>query len=107
MLIVRSLRSKARYEHALEKKGLDEKGYIVDAIVAGVFLTGYSSVLLKSNNGPAMLQVLAAARKRLKEDNLEIVLVRNWIPYDSQSNVGAEIDCKSLRGQVGVMWELP
>ena len=104
MLIVRNLRSKAFFAHAVEKKGLDEKGYIVDAFVADMLWTGYSKVLLKSNNEPAMLQVLAEARKRLKEEKLEIVLDENSIPYDSQSNGGAEIGCKLLRGQVGAMW---
>ena len=55
-------------------------------------------MLLKSDNGPAMLQVLVEARKR-QEEKLEIVVDENSIPYDSQSNGGAEIGCKLLRGQ--------
>ena len=43
-LIVRDLRSKALLAHAVEKKSLGEKGYIVDAIVADVLWTGYSKV---------------------------------------------------------------
>ena len=71
VLIVRDLISKALFAYAVEKKGLDEKGYIVDAIVADVLWTGYSKVILKSDHEAAMLQVLAEARKWLKEEKFE------------------------------------
>ena len=50
VLIVRDLRSKAVFAHAVENEGLDAKGYIVDAIVANVLWTGYSKVLLNSDS---------------------------------------------------------
>ena len=103
MLIVRDLRPNAFFAHAVEKKGLDDKGYIVDAIVADVVWTGCSKVLPKSDNEAAMIQVLADARKRLKEEKLEIFLDENSTPCDSQSNEGAEIGCELLRGKVVAM----
>ena len=51
-------------------------------------------MLLKSDTETAMLQILAEARTRLKEEQLEIVLDENSIPYDSQSKGGAENGCK-------------
>ena len=76
-LIVRDLRSKAPIAHAVEKMGLDEKGYTVDAVVADMCWTGCLKVLIKSDNETAMLRVLARARKQLKDERLEIVLDAN------------------------------
>ena len=77
------------FAHAVENKGLDEKGYIVDAIVADALWNGYSNVPLKSVNEAAMPQVLVEARERLKEEKLVIVVHENSILYDSQNNGGA------------------
>ena len=71
----------------------------MDAIVADMLWTGDSEVLLKSANEPAMLQLLAEALKRLKEEKLEIAYDEKSIPYDSQSNGEAEMvaSCYGVR----------
>ena len=53
MLVVRDNRSKAVFAHVVPAKGIDEKGFSVDALVSDVKWLGYSKVTLKSDNEPA------------------------------------------------------
>ena len=61
VLVVRDMKSKA------------EHGYAVEAVVVDVLWMGYSRLILKSDNEPAILKVVEGVRKRLKQEKLEIV----------------------------------
>ena len=58
MLVVRDLKSKAVFAHAVVAKAVDEKGLIIDTIVKDIVWIGYSRVILKLDNWPAIVKVL-------------------------------------------------
>ena len=93
VLVVRDLKSKSLFAHCVERKGPDDAGYIVDAIVADVLWTGHSRVILKSDNEPSIVAVAEEVKRRLRIEKLELVAGENSIPYDSQSNGGVEVGC--------------
>ena len=66
MLVVKDSKSRSVFAHAVPQKGLDDKGFAVDTVVSDVLWLGYSKVLLKSDNEPAMVKVLKEAIVRLK-----------------------------------------
>ena len=58
MLVVRDNKSKAVFAHVVPTKGIDEKGFSVDALVSDVKWLGYNKVTLKSDNEPAIVKLL-------------------------------------------------
>ena len=50
-----------RYSLMLPRKGIDDKRYAVDKVVEDVLWLGYSKVLLKSENEPAIVKLLKEA----------------------------------------------
>mgnify|MGYP000128776167 CR=1 FL=1 len=58
VLVVRDDKSKVVFGHVIPRKGLDEKGFSVDCLVEDIKWLGYSKVVLKNDNGPALLLYL-------------------------------------------------
>ena len=58
MLIVKDSLSKSVFAHAVPKKGIDEKRFAVDMVVQDCLWLGYSKILLKSDNAPAIVALL-------------------------------------------------
>ena len=58
ILVVRDMKSKSIFAHAVKCKGSDEDGYAVQCLVDDVKWLGYSKVILKSDNGAAILALL-------------------------------------------------
>ena len=58
LLVVNDTTRKAVFAHAVPRKGIDEKRFSVDMVVADVLWLGYSKVLLKSDNEPAIVKLL-------------------------------------------------
>ena len=73
VLVVRDMRSKAVFAHAVETKGDDEAGFAVRCVVDDVAYLGYSRVILKSDNEPAIVHLLREALKRLRVEGLDQV----------------------------------
>ena len=61
VLVVRDSRSKSVFAHVVPAKGVDERGFSVDALVDDVKWLGYVKVTLKSDNEPAIVKLLAEA----------------------------------------------
>ena len=55
--IVKDSLSRAVFAHAVPQKGVDAKRYAVDIIVDYVLWLGYSKVILKSDDGPAIIKL--------------------------------------------------
>ena len=70
ILGVRDLLSKAVFGHVVQKKGLHKKGFAVDTIVVGIKSLGYTKVMLKSDNEPAILKLLAGSLRGLQINGL-------------------------------------
>ena len=58
VLVVCDSKSKATFAHGVPAKGLDDKGFIVRCIADDVAWLGYSRVVLKSDNEPAIVAFL-------------------------------------------------
>ena len=56
ILVVRESESKSVFAHVVPTKGVDEKGFSVDALVDDVKWLGYTKVTLKSDNEPAIVK---------------------------------------------------
>ena len=100
ILVVRDLRSKALFAHAVAAKGADADGYAVDAVVKDVLWLGYSRVILKSDNEPAIVRLLRESLKALRVEGLDQAGEEHPPPYDPQANGGAEIRVKLVKGQL-------
>ena len=66
LLIARDDKSKAVFAHSIPSKGLDEKGFSVDSLVSDVKWLGYSKLILKSDNEPAIVKLLSEALRELR-----------------------------------------
>ena len=98
VLVVRCFKSKALFAHAVPAKGVDEAGYVVDCVVQDILWLGYSKVILKCDNEPAILKLLAETLKVLKVEGLDQACEEHPVPYDSKSNGGIEVGCRLVRG---------
>ena len=56
VLVVRDLKSRSCFAHAVPQKGIDESGFVVNCIVEYIAWLGYSRVILKSDNEPAFFR---------------------------------------------------
>ena len=71
LLVVKDTKSKAVFAHAFPQKGIDEKRFSVDMVVADVLWLGYSKVLLKSDNEPAIVKLLKESLATLKVSGVD------------------------------------
>lgn len=103
VLVVRDMRSKALFAHAVAVKGPDADGFAVQCIVEDVLWLGYPRVILKSDNEPAIVRHLKESLKALRVEGLEQAAEEHPPPYDPQSNGGIEIGVKLVKGHLKAM----
>ena len=99
-ILVRDHNSKAISDHVVPCKGPDEEGYVVDLIADDVSWLGYKHMILETDNGFALVslvkEVIAAIHHRGSgETKAEH---ETSAAYDSQSNGGAEVGVRNVRG---------
>ena len=102
VLVVRDTKSKCLFAHGVPQKGVDEGRFAVSALVDDIKWMGYSKLLLKSDNEPAIVALLREALKALRVEGVEQVSAENPPPYDPQSNGGTEIGVKLVKN----MWKV-
>jgi hypothetical protein len=103
VLVVRDMRSKALFAHAVTVKGADADGFAVQCVVEDVLWLGYSRIILKSDNEPAIVRLLKESLKALRVEGLEQAAEEHPPPYDPQSNGGIEIGVKLVKGHLKTM----
>ena len=86
------------FGHVIPAKGVDIDKFSVDCLVEDILWSEYTSVMLKSDNEPAILQLLIAALRELRINGLKQVLSENSPEYDPQSNGLAESVVKRWKG---------
>ena len=86
------------FAHAVPKKGLDEKGYIVDQLKQDILWLGHSLVVIKGDNEPALIQVISATLAALKMSGVTSVSDEGSVPYDPQTNGAAAAAVRLLKG---------
>ena len=82
VLVVRDDKSKAVFGHVVPQKGIDEKGFAVDALVSDVKWLGYSKVTLKSDHEPAIVKLLQEALMELRVQGLRQTMEEHSPEYD-------------------------
>ena len=101
---MRDSKSKAIFAHAVPSKGVDDRKYIVDSIVEDISWLGHVKVIVKSDNEPALLHVVREALKAIRvRCEMEQVGEEHSVPYDPQTNGGAEVGVKLAKGHVMVL----
>ena len=103
VLVVRDNRSKAIFAHTVPVKGADEGGFAGKGIGDDVVWLGYSKVVLKTDNEPAILKLLQESLRDLRVEGIDQVMHENFPEYDPQSNGNAEVGVKLVKGMVRTM----
>ena len=70
------------FGHVVPCKGVDRERFTVECLVSDIVWTGYSRVMLKSDNEPAILKLLIESFKELRVNGLEQVMSENFPEYD-------------------------
>ena len=78
--------TKTPFADAVPRKDADEDGYVVEQMRQNVIWLGHSKVTLRSDNEPALVQVINRATAALKAAGVESVLEEGSVPYDPQTN---------------------
>ena len=100
ILVVRDCKIKSVFAHVVPMKGVDEAGFAVDTLVADVKWLGYSRVVLKADNEPAIVKLLTEALRELRIQGLDQCLEEHPPEYDPQANGSAEVGVKLLKGHL-------
>ena len=98
VLVIRDSKSKALFSHVVPSKGIDEKGFSVNALVEDIKWLGYVRVILKSDNEAAIVKLLREALKELRVQGLEQAMEEHPPEYDPQANGSAEVGVKLMKG---------
>ena len=100
VLLVRCSQTKAVFAHTVPVKGADEDGHIVKLVCGDIAWIGHTKVILKSDNEPAIKQIVRQALTALKVEvkDMENVTEEHPDKYESQSNGMVEVGIKNFRG---------
>merc|ERR1712127_212290 len=89
--------TKSMFAHAVPRKGADADGYIVEQLMLDILWLGHARVVVRSDNEPALLQVIDRVMAALKMKGVSAAS-EGSVPYDPQSNGAAESTVKLLKG---------
>ena len=105
ILVVKDDKSKCVFAHVVPVKGIDSKNYGVDMVVSDVVWMGYTRIIIKSDNEPAMLRLVREnlLKLRVATGEMEQVMEEHPPPHDSQANGQIEAGVKQERGQFKTM----
>ena len=103
VLVVYDSSSKGPFCHAVLAKGAGTDGYAGARVAEDIAFAGHTRVILRSDNEPALLQVVADALKNLRVQQLDAASSEGSVPYDPQTAGAAEVTVRNLKGQVRAM----
>ena len=95
-LIACDYESKAVFAIVIAQKGHDDNGYAANFILDVVKWLGYTTIMVKSDNEPAMLRLVQVAVEKLRT-RLATVREEHSKEYDSQSHGATETRIRSVR----------
>ena len=99
ILVVYCGATKALLAHAGLKKGADDEGYIVEQLKQDVLWLGHHRIVMRSDNDPALLQVIERVMAVLKMAGVDPA-DEGSVPHDPQTNGAAESAVRMLKGTV-------
>ena len=101
ILVIRDSRSKGLFAHAVVHKGVDSDRYVVDKVVEECQWLGYTRLMLKSDNEPAIALLIQETLKALRvTGEIEQVNEERAVPYDPMTNGSAEAGVKLVKGSL-------
>ena len=105
VLVVKDTKGKAIFAHVIHKKGVESDGYSVTRLIEDVQWLGYRRIIMKTDNEPAILQLLREAIKGIKTELVNIDQVGEEHPpaYDSRSNGSIGNAVKQVKGYLRTM----
>ena len=98
ILVVKDSKSKFVGAHVVPVKGLGEDRYAAEKVRRDVTWLGYSRVILKSDNEPAIVAVTREVLKGLRVEVLEQAASAVPPAYDSKANGSVENAVKLVQG---------
>ncbi len=102
IIVAKDSSSKAIFAHVVDKKGVDEQGYVVQQLTDDIRWLGHKRIGLRSDNEWAILKVLRTTLEaaRFEVADIDQAFDEYPVPYDSSSNGHAESAVKQVQGMV-------
>jgi hypothetical protein len=94
-------KSKEYFAHAMPKKGLDDQGYASKCLAESVMALGHARCVIRSDNEPAILQLVRSAIGRIRQGGIDVV-DEGSVPHDPQTNGRAEAAVHLMKGGIRV-----
>ena len=100
LVVAKDALNKGVFAHVVSQKDVDPTHYSVDALVKDIAWLGYRRLSLRSDNEPAILQLLrhALTEARLQIEQLEQLVEEHPNTYDSAANGEVEAKVKQITG---------
>ena len=103
VLVLYCSATRSIFAHAVPRKGLNHglgpEGYLIEQIREDVLWLGHPQIMIRSDNEPALLQVVDRALMALKAKGVTSSS-KGSVPYDPQTNGAAENAIRLLKGSV-------
>ena len=103
VLVMYCSSSRAPFADGVPRKGADAEGYAVECMRRNILWLGHSRVTIRSDNEPALVQVVGRAVAALKLSGVEHVVEEGSVPYDPQTNGAAESAVRLVKGMFKVL----
>lgn len=99
-IVIRCAKSKAIFAHVVPCKGVDEEDYVAGLVVNDLAWLGYTAMIIKADNEPALQALVRKVIRRAAADckTLDQVSKEEPAKYDSQSNGLTEVGVFLVRG---------
>ena len=101
VIVAKCSKTRCLFAHVVPQKGIDADGYVVKMLRDDILWLGHSQVIVKSDNEPALLRVVEATVKVLKQSaGMEGAASEGSVPYDPQTNGSAEGAVRLVKGML-------
>ncbi len=92
--------SRSPFMHVVPSKATSNDKFAAERIVDDIVYLGYTRVILRSDNEPALLALVTDALKGLRIHLLDSAAAEGSVPYEPQTAGAAEVSVRNLKGQV-------
>ena len=100
LLVVRGDRSKAIFGHVVPRKGFGEKCSAVGSLVEDVIWLGCIKLALKSDNEPAIVELLSEVLRDLRINGVSQIIEEHPPEYDPQASGAAEVGVQLVKDRL-------
>ena len=70
------------FAHAVPRKGMDVDGFVIEQLREDVLWLGHSQIMMRSDNDPALVQVIERTPTVLKLSGVQNAAPEGSVPYD-------------------------